>query len=246
MYPDTSARICFEGESQRAASCPVGLNAEAVQPIALLVTSPSTVGGLGFSRSDASDRPNPAVPYHIGHTGSAIVETGECGSRRWGGSDSCSGESAKRLVADQGRAGRRQVESSHGYVGADVRLLLAARDAWMRSTQATGSRSTWCSHIRTTHHPRRRSRRKFLASLRRVFSIFSRQKGVSEGLHKGNRHPCQKSPSTKTAIFAPGKTRSGFPGRSPACLRYLSPRWCAILRMANSGAVSLPLIRDIV
>src|SRR5688572_20034516 len=51
--------------------------------------------------------------------------------------------------------------------------------------------------------------------------------------------PCQKSPSTKTATLARGKTMSGVPGSVRTFLRNRSPSRQSVLRKSTSGFVSV-------
>src|SRR5437868_11164856 len=50
-------------------------------------------------------------------------------------------------------------------------------------------------------------------------------------------HPCQKHPSTKTAMRARDRTMSGVPGRSRRWMRNLSPREWSVRRSASSSLV---------
>ena len=108
----------------------------------------------------------------------------------------------------------------------------------------SGDRSIWCSHIRTTFQPIRLRRWWFRASRRRVASILASHLSESLSRHCGNRHPCQKSPSTKTATRSSRKTKSGRPGSSRTWLSQVSSRDEKASAMALSGPVSRPLIRD--
>jgi hypothetical protein len=112
-------------------------------------------------------------------------------------------------------------------------------------THAATSFSTWCSQIRRTFQPRRWSFPWFLWSRSRLPEILSRQKVGSLWRQIGKRHPCQKSPLTKTATFAFGKTKSGRPGRVRSCCRNLRPPALSNDRIYRSGVVFFPLILDI-
>jgi hypothetical protein len=86
------------------------------------------------------------------------------------------------------------------------------------------------SHTLITLHPSLRNRREIRLSLLWFCKTLSRQKAtlLFEGrLHL--LHPCQKQPSTKSAIFRPGHAKSGFP-TTRQCLRY--PRSPALQRIA--------------
>jgi hypothetical protein len=58
--------------------------------------------------------------------------------------------------------------------------------------------------------------------------------------------PCQKSPSTNTATFAEGKTKSGVPGKARQCSRYRKPSFQHAFRNATSGPVFSVLTEDII
>jgi hypothetical protein len=99
--------------------------------------------------------------------------------------------------------------------------------------------------MRTTRHPDRLRRRKFLASLYLVASILASQTSESLSRQIGNRQPCQKSPSTNTATCRSRNTKSGRPGKSGAWLSQTSPASESNLAISRSGPVSFPLMRDI-
>jgi hypothetical protein len=113
------------------------------------------------------------------------------------------------------------------------------------SRHREGDFRIWCSHMRMTFQPARRSERKFLASLRMLPAIFLSQCSDSFNLHVGKRHPCQKSPSTKIAILRSRSTKSGRPGRSLQCSSHVRPAVAMSCATASSGFVPFPRIRDI-
>ncbi len=106
------------------------------------------------------------------------------------------------------------------------------------------------SHSQTTFtaHPSFLSLRKFFRSRRRFSVNFGNQKA---NLDLGTlARPqlecrCQKQPWTKITFFRPGKTKSGLPGRSERCSRYLYPNLKTNRRTSSSGLVSRFRIRDI-
>lgn len=68
-----------------------------------------------------------------------------------------------------------------------------------------------CSHTRKTRQPAARSARVTSRSRAWLRAIFSRQNfALFFGFVPCLGHPCQKQPSTKTASFSRGKTKSGF------------------------------------
>ena len=75
------------------------------------------------------------------------------------------------------------------------------------------------SLTRITFHPSLRSDCATRRSLRRLASIFLRQNSVFVRGKYLQLQPCQKQPSTKTAIFLPGQAKSGFPA-TLQCFRY--------------------------
>ena len=113
------------------------------------------------------------------------------------------------------------------------RFSTAAR---MRRTVA--SEPTRHSRMRTTAHPSRRSRCETLASRRLFESIFSRQNFLLLRGRYLHEHPCQKHPSTNTAILSPGHAKSGRPATGH-CLRYprrpdaqrIRPRASSVVRL---------------
>ncbi len=74
------------------------------------------------------------------------------------------------------------------------------------------------SLIRMTVHPSRLRDRETRRSLRLLFSILSLQNFVLVRGRYLQRQPCQKQPSTNTAILRAGHAKSGFPSTSQ-CLR---------------------------
>ena len=95
------------------------------------------------------------------------------------------------------------------------------------SRQPSRERSNGCSQIWTTFQPIRRRQRWFRAS-RRVAAILVSLLSGSFSRHCGKRHPCQKSPSTKTAPRSARNTKSSraaqfpyvaFPGQTAGCER---------------------------
>ncbi len=93
----------------------------------------------------------------------------------------------------------------------------------MRTIHPSMSPVRSCCQMRTTDQPRARSRRKLRASRFRFPRSFFRQNGDSLCSQTGRRQPCQKSPSTKTAIRSFEKTTSGLPGSFRTLHRYLKP-----------------------
>lgn len=100
-----------------------------------------------------------------------------------------------------------------------------------------------CSQIRTTFQPRarnseetRRSRFRLRASLDRQYPLFS------AGRAQWIRQPCQKQPSTKTAIRREGKQKSGVPvmGR---CRLQPTVRAARMSRMSASSVLRFPRAR---
>lgn len=99
-----------------------------------------------------------------------------------------------------------------------------------------------CSHTRTGSHPAARNLSSVSRSRRRLPSIFSFQNAAfALGQVAWMGHPCQKHPSTYTAIRRRENTTSARrrrPGRGLWSTRYRRPcRWSS-LRSASSGAVS--------
>jgi len=94
-----------------------------------------------------------------------------------------------------------------------------------------------------TRQPKSSRATVFAESLRRFRSIFVRQySALAFGARapRAQSCPCQKHPLTKMSLCSPGKTRSGFPGRSSRCNRKRKPMPWTSRRTINSGAVSLP------
>ena len=113
-----------------------------------------------------------------------------------------------------------------------------------RRTQALRSRSTLCSHIRITRQPRQRKSRPTFRSRALLASSFASQKErLEDGFLPCNGHPCQKHPSTNTAILSTGNTKSGLtdepdPREIRLCLRH--PRTCSRL---NAPAIACSVDR---
>jgi len=124
-------------------------------------------------------------------------------------------------------------------------MVTSPRACVIRATHAVASSSTWCSQILSTLQPRRRNFSQFLRSRSRLPPILFRQKVGNLWRQTGNRHPCQKSPLTKTATLAFGKTKSGHPGRARSCCRNLSRKAFSRAWIYRSGVVFFPLILDI-
>jgi hypothetical protein len=99
------------------------------------------------------------------------------------------------------------------------RRLCSCNALMIRLTQSSTSVITSCSQNRRTVQPDLRSRRKFSRSRRRFRSILALQYGARRSAHRGNRQPCQKSPSMNTTRCALGKTISGLPGRDITLIR---------------------------
>lgn len=123
----------------------------------------------------------------------------------------------------------------------------------MASTSRPSTRSrvealdSWHSQTRSTRQPARRRARWLRWSRAWFVAIFEAQNVLFvPGIRPfWQRCPCQKQPSTKTTVAYLGRTRSGRPGRFPACKRNLIPRPCRKLLTRSSGLVSFPRIRDI-
>lgn len=128
---------------------------------------------------------------------------------------------------------RLVVESSARRIAARIRSTLAGRDC-----------STWCSQMRRTVHPARRSRRKFVLSRARFAAIFSCHRRDSLCLQSGNLQPCQKSPSTNTATRSARNRMSGRPARSDGCVSNERSNAASSATRAFSGPVFLPRMRD--
>lgn len=75
-------------------------------------------------------------------------------------------------------------------------------------------REIWsCSLTVITRQPALRSLRSFLASLRRLASIFRSHHALFRfGALKHLGHPCQKHPWTNMTARSSGSTKSGVPG----------------------------------
>ena len=104
--------------------------------------------------------------------------------------------------------------------GRDERSLSvdrSMRSRILRSRRTRDDSPISCSQIRITCHPFLRRIDRPPASLWRFASIFADQNAaLFFGRVECRGHPCQKHPSTKTAIRAPWKTKSGRIGRHPS------------------------------
>lgn len=105
------------------------------------------------------------------------------------------------------------------------------------STHRSRSRSISCSQIRSTTHPARRNFLKLRRSLARLSPIFFVQNGLNLYSQAGNRHPCQKSPSTKTATRARANTKSGRPGKPRTWRCGRLPAFLSARAISRSGQV---------
>lgn len=144
-------------------------------------------------------------------------------------------DTVQRVVVRPGW--RAPQPSSHGRVPPQDALST-------RRAASTGSARTSHSHSRTTAQPA--SSASCVARLSRswVLAIL-----VSHRPALGPRkprvrpcagHPCQKSPSTKTATWRRGSTRSGVqPWRSSRWRRNRAPAACRARRSSSSGSVCL-------
>jgi len=105
------------------------------------------------------------------------------------------------------------------------------------STRSAAVLGLSCSQTCTTSHPRTARASSLALSRRRLPSIFARHHSrLFFGSTPCSEQPCQKQPSTKTAIFARVNARSGCPG-SWAWIRNRSPRPCSSRRRMSSGFV---------
>src|SRR6266705_447757 len=98
----------------------------------------------------------------------------------------------------------------------------------------------------TTLQPRRfRARRTLLSRRTLDASLRIQYDRFAEGVF--DRHPwrCQKQPCTNSAARSSGSTKSGFPGRSPACLRNRIPIALRADATRRSGPVLRPLTATI-
>jgi len=107
---------------------------------------------------------------------------------------------------------------------------------------ATASRRTWHSQTLTTVHPcscASRVERWSRSELRRIFAAQSSALGPVHGvLRPCSGHPCQKQPSTKTAMWRDDRTKSGVqPFAICRCSLNLPPAEWTALRRSTSGAV---------
>lgn len=102
-----------------------------------------------------------------------------------------------------------------------------------------------CSHTRMTVQPCSCSNRLTFSSRVRFSCSLRSQNGLrSDGIWPCSGHPCQKHPSTNTAIRAVGNTRSGDPGSflpvsdfHPSEVKYLTPACHNLFRSLSSGCV---------
>ena len=122
------------------------------------------------------------------------------------------------------------------------------RNSARRSVIASISRS---SHSQTvsTPHPPDSSRSTFFASRVRFPRSFFIQKSRLDVGMVARLQPgcwCQKQPLTKTTFLREGNTKSGFPGKSVRCRRYLYPILCRARRTTISGIVPLDLTAAII
>ena len=117
----------------------------------------------------------------------------------------------------------------------------------LRSNRASSLRRSSCSQILTTFQPRARSARLTRRSRALLPAVLSRQNlALVLGRVACRGQPCQKQPSTNTAVLSFGKTKSGLPGR-------LEPRRQPVMPFARKtwisrSSVSLlpePRMRDI-
>jgi len=102
-------------------------------------------------------------------------------------------------------------------VGCSIFLLCLCNVFIIRSIQLSLLLTSWCCQILTTCQPSERSFLKLRWSRLRFALSFSRQNRDSFLSQVGNRHPCQKSPSTKMATLLSLKTMSGLPGNERTC-----------------------------
>ena len=95
-----------------------------------------------------------------------------------------------------------------------------------------------CSHTRNTSHPSAPRDSSLRASLALFCpSLRAHHSALAFGDAPCISHPCQKHPSTKTAILARVNAMSGRPGSSLRFTRNRSPRRCSSLRRDSSGFV---------
>ena len=100
-----------------------------------------------------------------------------------------------------------------------------------------------CSQIRITRHPLLRSVRVTSRSRALLVAIFFRQNAaLPRGLMKCLGHPCQKHPSTNTASFRFGNTKSGFPNTGQ-CLRQPVIPFARKIAISRSSVSLLPAPR---
>ncbi len=92
-----------------------------------------------------------------------------------------------------------------------------------------------CSQMRTTRHPCLRSVRLTSRSRALLAAIFFDQKTrLLTGRFECLGQPCQKQPSTKTATFCFGKTKSGLPKNGRWRRQPVMLCWRKILMRASS------------
>ena len=103
-----------------------------------------------------------------------------------------------------------------------------------------------CSQMRTTRHPCLRSVRLTSRSRALLAAIFFDQKTrLLTGRFECLGQPCQKQPSTKTATFCFGKTKSGLPKNGRWRRHPVMLCWRKILMRASSvSLLPCPRIRD--
>lgn len=112
----------------------------------------------------------------------------------------------------------------------------------LRAMRLAAGAVSSCSQTRITNQPRSRSLVFVSASRALLARIFARQKfSLAFGQVPCSGQPCQKQPSTKTAILARLKTTSARLGESSSGLasrEYRSPIAWSSFRMRNSAGVS--------
>lgn len=141
------------------------------------------------------------------------------------------------------KSGAKSCQGLWGYAWrAPSRLSTESRSA-RRSSAAS---LTWCSHNRTTVHPRLRSSRVCRRSRSTFAAIFSfHQAALLRGVEKWRLQPCQKQPSTKTQILAFRRTTSALHRREASgrvSLLKRSPTRLKTRRSSRSAAVSFPTL----
>ena len=123
--------------------------------------------------------------------------------------------------------------------------FLSPRARPMRRRTPAKSCRTSCSQTRITLQPRRLSNRSTCLSRCRFRRILAAQNALFVfGIVPCWGQPCQKQPSTNTAILRRRKAKSGVPGRPvPALMRFRRPARRSAVRRTASGAVPLRLTR---